>query len=595
MSDVDMTREVIEKLYEEKKEFIIIGLTGRTGSGCSEAANLLCRKFEELDAAKPKSRDFVGRDDRQYSIIYSYAEKNWEKFMKIQVSDVITSYILQHSFSKFIAWIVQIKFKDILNINRSKENIISYKEENEIKKFEYEKENFIKEIRSLDLISDFDIYSNLVNDILKNYEKEIDYTESFRRIKKFSKKFREQMKKINHTMYTYIYQLMGNNIRSSGKYFSSSQDSSNVFQIIDRINIIIKHLRKNSIDKSTLIVIDAIRNPYEAIYLKDRYSAFYLFSINVDDKTRIDRLIKRGMKNDEIKNLDNIEYPKKDEGFESFIAQDIQSCLELTDVHLNNPDDKKRENLKKGLLKYITLIMHPGLVSPTDQERCMQIAYTAKLNSGCLSRQVGAVLTDQNYYLRAMGWNDAPEGQVDCNLRCLENLYNRTDIIAYSDYEYDKDFHEAIKHHLNDKNIDLENNKEMLSGRKYHYCFKDVQNYLDKEKNQVHTRSLHAEENAILLLAKFGGKDVEGGNLFVTASPCELCSKKIYHMGIKKIYYIDPYPGISNKHVLKSGYKDIELKLFTGAIGRTYHQLYTQVMPIKDELAMITGINFKHK
>lgn len=110
------------------------------------------------------------------------------------------------------------------------------------------------------------------------------------------------------------------------------------------------------------------------------------------------------------------------------------------------------------------------------------------------------------------------------------------------------------------------------------------------QKNQVHTRALHAEENAFLQLAKYGGIGIKGGNLFTTASPCELCSKKAYQLGIRNIYYIDPYPGISVRHILS--FKNIhgskpEMHLFVGAIGRAYTTLYSQKLSIKDELELL--------
>lgn len=108
-----------------------------------------------------------------------------------------------------------------------------------------------------------------------------------------------------------------------------------------------------------------------------------------------------------------------------------------------------------------------------------------------------------------------------------------------------------------------------------------------KEKdNQVHTRSLHAEENAFLQLAKYGSDGIEGGNLYTTASPCELCAKKAFQLGIKNVFYIDPYPGISLDHILKSGTRDSRpnVQLFQGAVGQAYHRLYDPVLPYKDEL-----------
>lgn len=242
---------------------------------------------------------------------------------------------------------------------------------------------------------------------------------------------------------------------------------------------------------------------------------------------------------------------------------------------------------------------HPGLITPSAIERCMQIAYNAKLNSGCLSRQVGAVITDDSFSIKAVGWNSTPEHQVPCNLRNLIQYFNDLDENSFSSYEQEN---EAFKKTLKSKydilvdfaklknesgkicgNISYEITK-VLNGRHYPYCFKD----LYQKSNQVHTRYLHAEENAFLQLAKNGGEGIKGGNLFTTASSCVLCSKKAYHLGIKNIYYIIPYPDIAPSHIISFGKPNNEHNpkniLFSGAIGRAYTSLYTQRIAFKDEL-----------
>ena len=84
--------------------------------------------------------------------------------------------------------------------------------------------------------------------------------------------------------------------------------------------------------------------------------------------------------------------------------------------------------------------------------------------------------------------------------------------------------------------------------------------------------------------------------MFTTASPCELCSKKAYQLGIKEIYYIDPYPGISKSHVLTFGKNDNpKMIFFQGAIGNAYISLYAPRMPYKDEISLITGISAKEE
>jgi deoxycytidylate deaminase len=239
------------------------------------------------------------------------------------------------------------------------------------------------------------------------------------------------------------------------------------------------------------------------------------------------------------------------------------------------------------LIYYITLIVHPGLVPPSHLERCMQMAFNAKLNSGCMSRQVGAVITDQYSSIKAVGWNSVPEGQVPCLLRSAYDLLNNEDEPAYSDYESNNPIFRKTMECFYRDILSEDKCKIKLNGLNLSYCFKDIQNLIDGDKNQVHTRSLHAEENAFLQITKYGGEGIKGGMLFVTASPCELCSKKAYQLGIKTIVYIDPYPGIAKDHILNSGSNKPKLQLFNGAIGRAYYQLYEPVLSYKDELEML--------
>jgi tRNA(Arg) A34 adenosine deaminase TadA len=80
-------------------------------------------------------------------------------------------------------------------------------------------------------------------------------------------------------------------------------------------------------------------------------------------------------------------------------------------------------------------MQHPGLISPTSMERVMQVAYTVKLNSGCISRQVGAVVTDSDNSIKSVGWNDVAQGQVPCAMRSIDGLINDFHSETYSHYE----------------------------------------------------------------------------------------------------------------------------------------------------------------
>lgn len=574
------TKEYVNTIYDERSKFIIIGLTGRTGSGCSEAAKILeTENFCDLHLRVPKNQDYHTKDDRKYRIVYDYAKKNWEPFFVLKMSDIIFSFVLQYEFDE-----LNMIFRNFIEhwddnfLNGFDENFKeSYALAHDELKSLLNAEKTLKRENSEQLRKEFELIARVT--CLHNSFKE--------KIRKYSCEVGDESSRAN--VYSYLWQNMANFIRRNGDIKDINSNSVNVFCLARRANDFIKAIRKynNSNRKNTLICIDAFRNAYEAQYFQDRYAAFYLVSINTEESERRRRL--GNLTDEQIENLDEIESPKKfKNSLDKFTNQNIAACLELSDIHLYNPRSFTKENfyLAKQLIKYIVLMKHPGIVTPTHIERCMQIACNAKLNSGCLSRQVGACITDENYSVKAIGWNDVPEGQIPCNLRDINDLVKNKDCDTFSTYEIeDGKFNEQVSEIYSKINFDI------LNGRCYQYCFKDVFNSIDNKKNQVHTRALHAEENVFLQISKYGGIGIKSGNLFTTASPCELCSKKAYQLGIKNIYYIDPYPGISVKHILsfKNTHGDMpEMHLFIGAVGKAYTILYSQKLAIKDELNYLT-------
>ena len=566
--------KALEKLFDERKDFIIIGLTGRTGAGCTTVADILTKDFDELYLPKPDNNNINNNEDRKYRILYSYCKKNWEKFIKIEMRNIITSFLLEEDFNSF---------KNFIESNKNISN----------------NESIVKAIESYSFKSEYNIMhenrkkvKHLIEESEENLVQDIVYDFYFENLPRFTINLKECIENVDKKSYTTLYQEIANNIRLSGQAFNDKFIYKNIHKLSERANVLIKILRKRNkegIKKNkkgrVLVVIDALRNPYEVTFFKDRYSAFYQIAINVDEDTRKSRLFKLNFDESEINSIDDTEYNDKDTGDKIFSNQNIRKCIELSDIYIDNSKQTKDySELKKKIVKYITLIMHPGLVTPTHIERTMQIAYDAKMNSGCISRQVGAVVTDAQFAIKSIGWNSVAENQVPCNLRDMKSLISSEYKDSFSKYEIENDdFRKACE----DKNKVFESSN--TGGRLYPYCFKDIYNNdVKKEgKNQVHTRSLHAEENAFLQISKYGGQGLYGGNLFTTASPCELCAKKAYQLGIENIYYIDPYPGISEKHILNCGTNSPKMILFEGVIGRAFSQLYTQIIPYKDEIKLL--------
>ena len=548
-------KSAIRQIYGDDADFIVFGLTGRTGSGCSTAAKILQSGKEDVRHSLFSGNCPASNEQRKERIIFRHFNATWEPILLIQVRSIITTFLLDGDVETAVNY-----FTDLFPSEESKDNFT----------------NLLRELKTP---------YTAIRDNNKSVDAVCYYTETL------PKKCEDLRKILGEGMFVKLYQIIGKNIRLSGDPCKSTLIDGNFFTLAERINSVIKqiHEDRKAEGKHTFIVVDAIRNPLEALFFQDRYAAFFLVAVSAPELDRQARLRAQNYSEDDIASIDRIEYTPHDLGDTDFYSvQDIQACLQRADLYISNPavsaKVKEFHDLANQLIRFVSLIRRPGIVTPSALERCMQIAYTAKLNSGCISRQVGAVVTDANYSVRSIGWNDAPHGQVPCNLRNRDDLLAGTDSPAYSEFETTD---EKYLGHFADRSKRFA--VVPIDGRNNAFCFKSEYNTYKNDKNQVHTRSLHAEENAFLQIAKYGLASIEGGLLFTTASPCELCAKKAYQLGISRIYYIDPYPGIAIDHILKGGSKDPILTLFSGAIGRAFHKLYSPIVAYKDELNAITS------
>jgi deoxycytidylate deaminase/dephospho-CoA kinase len=556
----------LNQLFQRRGQFIVIGLTGRTGSGCTSAAGLLARAFTQLPLEAVAS-PLTSPEQRKYRILYEYSQKNWEPFIAVSVTAVILTFVLeadQAALEQFLK--PHIKDRELFPTMTEIERVakgwagVSQVAQPGRKKEAAETETFLN------------FWQSEISNLLLVLRKTLG------------------------AAYSTAFQAFGDNLRSSGSVLDSKFDPDTFLTLPIRVAEIVVALRELQLSRraAARIVVDALRNPFEIEYFRERFASFYLVAITTPDEHRKSRLsIRSNLSQTDIKKLDAKEYPAVNKplaGSDQFVSQNIQACLEKADIFVRNPGPATEgsvadlKELTRQLLSFVALMQHPGLVTPTKVERCMQIAYSAKVNSGCISRQVGAAIADASYSIKAVGWNDVPAGQVPCLLRKAGDLIESRDAEAFSDYELND---ERFQKHMQGRyrKFDL----VLANGRSSSFCFKSEYNTLESPKmkgNQVHTRSLHAEENAFLQISKYGGAGIEGGILFSTASPCELCSKKAFQLGITHIFYIDPYPGISISHILGSGPRDKRpvVELFSGAVGQAFHRLYDPILPYKDEI-----------
>lgn len=633
----------LNNFYKLRENFVILGLTGKMQAGADTLVEILSQEklAEEnkafLNEFIDNYKEVSASETRKFRRIKDFFDHkaNWKKFEVIEYKKVVLLFILHHCYSdnsdtyafNICKWIIQLgtfkkfkspRFGNEIGIAKGSKEFING-DFTKILKGNIDKIQSIKFDLKTDLKSNLEL-SIFQSDIFLSDDFNSFADVFFKELDSFSVYLRH---KLIHVSSYYLRRFGTLKIEELDKT-SENEGLKDIYIIAEIINQIIKVHRINN-GKKAHIIIDRLKNSYEMMYFREKYSGFYMIANNREEKQRKDSIVNKikgitSKTNAEeniklISELDDTEYEVgdfKDGIFESF---DIENCVQKSDYHIcydqkfsdiktytdlvkkNEDGYSILETLPKTneyyiyqpflvqVLKLIALIQQPGLITPSYIERIMQIAFNTKLNSGCISRQVGAVVTDKSFSVKGIGWNEVPHGQVPCSSRDLRDLkFPENGLTPFelgqTDHSYKdgQSFNEKINKDFNEKSESMN-----LQGRPCSFCFKSYHNAYEAKDNQVHTRSLHAEENAMLQISKYGGQPLEGGNLFTTASPCELCSKKAYQLGIKNIFYIDLYPGISQKQILEGGKTNPKVFQFQGAIGRSYYKFYEPFISQKDE------------
>lgn len=645
----------LQKFYELRENFIILGLTGKMQAGADKFVEILkSNKLSDenktfLEAFPEKYKTISNSESIKYrriSDFYKY-EDNWKKFDIVEYKDIVLLFILQKCYksddtsfaTEITKWITELgKYKSFETPRFCSEKDIAkgstYFINNEFKSFITDELVKLK-VEQKEIFETTDLKKVLKEKAIFFSLEYQNFAKSFfSKLDEFSIYLRLKLIHIS----SYCLRRFGTlNISTIEKDETAPEKLKDIYIIAEVINAIIKNRRIETNGKAH-VIIDRLKNSYEMNYFREKYSGYHTVAISREEKSRklsVKEKIKELYKKQDskveenyklIKILDRIEYlisEFKEGKFESF---DIENCVQKADYHIwydekfseinfyndfkkvkdsltymGSPIDKTNEYyiyqpLLIQVLKLTALIKQPALITPSYIERIMQIAYNTKLNSGCISRQVGAVVTDKNFSVKGIGWNEVANGQLPCSSRDIRDFKSSTVEdnngftlfeLGESEHKYkdSKNFNEKLQEDIDKVENDLDEN---LKGRPCSFCFKSHHNAYEAKDNQVHTRSLHAEENAMLQISKFGGQPLLGGNLFTTASTCELCAKKAYQLGIKNIFYIDVYPGISREQILDNGSSTPNVFAYQGSIGRGFNKLYEPFMSQKDEINIRT-------
>ncbi|HEX3862596.1 MAG TPA: anti-phage dCTP deaminase [Stellaceae bacterium] len=288
--------------------------------------------------------------------------------------------------------------------------------------------------------------------------------------------------------------------------------------------------------RRTCHIIDSIKNQEELDVLRLVYrDMLYFVGVFAPLSARVKSLERSGMSQKEIFDLID-----QDSGEELDHGQTVRKTFPQADFFLR-VEGNADTIIESKASRFLQLILGTRVATPTSAETAMYAAASASGNSACLSRQVGAALTDRNGEILAVGWNDVPQfggglygsdpdgdptGAKD--KRCW-NLGGGT---CFNDEEK-RLIAARLVQTLSKSGLIAANNKDAA-----------VESVLNDTKVAdliEFSRAVHAEMQAILTGARLGGDRIKGGKIYCTTYPCHSCARHIVAAGISEVYYIEPY------------------------------------------------------
>jgi deoxycytidylate deaminase len=240
---------------------------------------------------------------------------------------------------------------------------------------------------------------------------------------------------------------------------------------------------------------------------------------------------------------------------EAIAASEKQDSFAEADVVFANDDDfaeagnRPFRDFRGKVSGYVDLVTNPlSRRQPTLPESLMATAYAISRRSSCLQRKVGAVIVDEEGNIISSGFNEIPREDRPC-------------VEEYGKCGRARGWEQS----------------QRLLREEFPQSAKNQQALLDRVRREFrmldHCRALHAEENAIVNLARNGRSvPLEQCKLYCTTYPCRQCANKIVNLGIRHVVYCEPYPDEEAKAILKAG--NVRDEFFEGITFKAYSRIY---------------------
>jgi deoxycytidylate deaminase len=313
----------------------------------------------------------------------------------------------------------------------------------------------------------------------------------------------------------------------------------------------------------TAHLVRSLKRPEEVALFREVYrSGFYLVGIANDEDSQARYLTRElGMTDDQAKDL-----MERDQNEQLPNGQRTRDTFHLSDVFIQASE----EQYKAQVERFLELLFEHPFITPSREEHAMFLAYASAARSAQLGRQVGAAIATPAGDVLAVGMNEVPspksgvywEGDTnDCrdHKKTIDSNAEQRGLIVQSILRnLTKDVistaalstlvnrylqrigeHPRIRMTEEDVRRELEDPQQssVVDLRTASAAIESS----DLRSITEYGRAVHGEMDAILTCARLG-ISVSGCFLYVTTFPCHNCTRHIVASGIKRVYYVEPYP-----------------------------------------------------
>jgi len=278
-------------------------------------------------------------------------------------------------------------------------------------------------------------------------------------------------------------------------------------------------------------IIDQLKHPDEAALLSQIYgNIFFLVGVFSHESQR-----ELSLRNElSVTEDEALEIIRRDRDENFAHGQKLDKTLQRADYFIRNSHGTSG-HIQSQVRRFLDLIHAKNGITPSVDESGMYAAYSAAMRSACLSRQVGAAIVNVSGCVVATGCNDVPKAGG--------GLYNESDKPDYRCFNKGLCFND--KHKLD---IERQIRQLLVQDSSLGLTQQVAENVARKLREFTRikdliefSRSVHAEMDAIVALARNGGASTLGCSLYTTTFPCHNCARHIVAAGIARVLFIEPY------------------------------------------------------